>query len=69
MVGVREEDLRAVALREKGVAVSVVGLGVFLTVTRNMSTYNGEYLHCHLKTSSTHTFKIGVASTGGSGEG
>ena len=40
------------------------GLGVFCLVDRNMLNYENGYLHFHMKTTATHTFGVGIASSG-----
>jgi len=44
------------------------GMGVFCLADRNMSSYTDGALHFHMRTTSTHTFGIGIASSG-AGEG
>lgn len=44
------------------------GMGVFCLQDRNMSNYSDGFLKLHMKTSSNHTFSIGVASSS-AGEG
>lgn len=39
------------------------GMGVFCLADRNMRNYENGYLHLHMKTSTTHTVGIGIASS------
>ncbi len=49
-------------------AGSWFGMGVYCLQNRNMQNYANGNLHLHMKTASTHTFGIGVASSS-AGEG
>jgi beta-glucanase (GH16 family) len=39
------------------------GMGVLCLTDRNMKNYSDGYLHVHIKTTTTQTFKIGIKST------